>query len=514
MKALKRILIIVLLAAIISAGAGGAYWHSQHYVMIDYKFYSTDAESLDLRGQELTIKQYERFREKIPGCSILWDVPFQGHYYPEDTQELAIASLSDEDMDALEYLPKLKSIDATACEDYEQLQLLETRFPEVEVSYYVTIGGTGYDPNTKELVISFLAEEEFSLLKYLKQLDTIVVNGIDDLDYLQLRSYCRENSYAFKIAFGEALISETEEEITLHDTTAEELRLLELLPNLKKVELITPQAPAEDLVALQGKYANVEITWSQEIAGILLPCTETLIDISGAQVTDLEAVAKAMTYFPNATQLEMHNCGVGNEAMAAFREAHRSEYKVVWTVMLGPKLPTRTDTTSIMPARDGTSVFHDEEAYNMRYCEDVIAVDVGHLDVRNVEWAAYMPHLKYLILAWTGVRDLTPLSNCKELVWLEIDYSPVTDTTPLIGCTALEDINIGKSGVSANGLVQMPWLKNVWAIGNPGAAYEVAQACPDTHVVASGTHSVGSGWRKLPNYYKMRDALNMFYMDQ
>ena len=45
------------------------------------------------------------------------------------------------------------------------------------------------------------------------------------------------------------------------------------------------------------------------------------------------------------------------------------------------------------------------------------------------------------------------------------------------------------------------------------AAWQASQALPDTHVVASGDATVGGGWRRLPNYYDMRDCLGMYYMN-
>lgn len=510
---MKKTLIAVLLALVLLIA--GMVWIVTQYHIIDLKLYPKNAQQLDLRGKEITVEHYSAIREKLPQTEILWDVPFQGSVYPHDSKTLTVFSLSEQDVADLDHFTWLETLEASTCRDYTQLLALQQRRPELNIRFTLELGGKTFTPDTREVSLNTVATEEIPLLPLLRKLETVTVSAGETMDNLPaLQQYCHDQGYAFQVSFGGTAVSDREDTVTIENITTEELFLLELLPELTQLELIAPKTPAENLLALEEVFPKATIRWSQEIGGKLIPHTETLIDISGTEVTDLEAIAQAMTYFPNATQLEMHNCGVDNESMAAFREAHRAEYKVVWTVMLGPKLPTRTDTTSIMPARDGTSNFHDEEAYNMRYCEDVIAVDVGHLDVRNVEWAAFMPHLKYLILAWTGVRDLTPLSGCKELVWLEIDYSPVTDTTPLIGCTALEDINIGKSSVSANGLSQMPWLKNVWAIGNPRAGSQVAMACPDTRVVTSGTHSVGSGWRHLPNYYAMRDALNMFYMDQ
>ena len=63
-------------------------------------------------------------------------------------------------------------------------------------------------------------------------------------------------------------------------------------------------------------------------------------------------------------------------------------------------------------------------------------------------------------------------------------------------------------------ITQMTWLKNLYMIfGDAGDAWKCTQALPDTHVVASGDATVGGGWRRLPNYYDMRDCLGMYYMN-
>jgi len=60
----------------------------------------------------------------------------------------------------------------------------------------------------------------------------------------------------------------------------------------------------------------------------------------------------------------------------------------------------------------------------------------------------------------------------------------------------------------------MTWLKNLWFIGRMSIKSKLVQALPDTYVFISNTDSATrGGWRKLPNYYAMRDALGMHYMD-
>ena len=66
--------------------------------------------------------------------------------------------------------------------------------------------------------------------------------------------------------------------------------------------------------------------------------------------------------------------------------------------------------------------------------------------------------------------------------------------------------------INPHGLISV-LLKNLWVIEcNSGVSYQMAQALPNTKVQGAGNATVASGWRNLPNYYAMRDALGMYYM--
>ena len=207
-------------------------------------------------------------------------------------------------------------------------------------------------------------------------------------------------------------------------------------------------------------------------------------------------------------------CEIENEDMAAYRDRVRDQYKVVWTVRLGPSIALRTDKDNFMPNHFGVGQLFNDYAYNLRYCEDMVCLDVGHMTLTDISFVTYMPKLKYLILAWTEVQYIEPIRSCKNLIWLELDNSCIRDYSPLVDCTALQDLNIGKTYCDITPILEMKWLKNLYMIFcSGGSAWQASQALPDTHVVASGDATVGGGWRRLPNYYDMRDCLNMYYMN-
>lgn len=560
-RKLNPVLLIVLAAALLAVGI--AVWFLLTHVWVAGTFYSRNADVLDLRFADVTTADYDKLRKKAPNSEILWRIPFQGKTYDQDTDVLYVTSLTDEDVARLDYFTRLKTVEAQECTDYPQLAALAARRPEVTVEYVVTIDGREYPQDTAVVSISGITEEEINLLTYLPELTAVTAVGCRTPEQMtRLRDFCQEKGLSFALRFGTKTYPDTVEELDVTGVTDGELELLQLLPELKTLHLKNPEADPETVAQLRSTYPKADISWEVEIAGVSFPDDTKEVDLSavlessaaqtaagtaagtqtavGAQTTaktqtttgtatgtqstketqstapavtlNLEDLEKKMSYLSDAKQVFLGKCGLDNEELAALRERVRDSYKLVWTVQLGKKLTARTDDTTFMPVREHVYYFLDEDAYNLRYCEDMLCVDVGHMGLTNIDFVKGMPHLQILILAHNGqLQDISPISSCKELIFLELDWSAVKDFTPLVGCTSLEDLNIGLTYPSVEPLMQMTWLKNLWMVDR-GGAYQLSQALPDTKIVASADVTVGAGWRNLPNYYKMRDMLGMEYM--
>lgn len=560
-RKLNPVLLIVLAATLLAVGI--AVWFLLTHVWVAGTFYSRNADVLDLRFADVTTADYDKLRKKAPNSEILWRIPFQGKTYDQDTDVLYVTSLTDEDVATLDYFTRLKTVEAQECTDYPQLAALTARRPEVTVEYAVTIDGREYPQDTAVVSISGITEEEINLLTYLPELTAVTAVGCRTPEQMtRLRDFCQEKGLSFALRFGTKTYPDTVEELDVTGVTDGELELLQLLPELKTLHLKNPEADPETVAQLRSTYPKADISWEVEIAGVSFPDDTKEVDLSavlessaaqttaataagtqtaaGAQTTtktqtttgtatgtqstketqstasavtlNLEDLEKKMSYLSDAKQVFLGKCGLDNEELAALRERVRDSYKLVWTVQLGKKLTARTDDTTFMPVREHVYYFLDEDAYNLRYCEDMLCVDVGHMGLTNIDFVKGMPHLQILILAHNGqLQDISPISSCKELIFLELDWSAVKDFTPLVGCTSLEDLNIGLTYPSVEPLMQMTWLKNLWMVDR-GGAYQLSQALPDTKIVASADVTVGAGWRNLPNYYKMRDMLGMEYM--
>ena len=499
------------------------YFTTKYFVIVDFQLFPRNREQLDLRSQAISTDAYDTLVWKLPGTKILWSVPFQGGYFDCASQELTITQLSQTDLDTLVYFPQLEVIHAESCTDYGPLMELYLRYPDIEVNYTIPIAGTRYGPDTETVTLQTLSQEDMLLLCYLPRLTR--VDGTLCREFALLRELEREHpewevDYLTTIAGTE--FSPTAKTLELTGASYEELSIgLAAMPELKTLTIHAPQATGAELLQLREDYPNVEIHWEVTVFGKTYPDDITELDISHQSVGSIENAKQIASKFPMLTKLIVDSTGIENEAMAAYRDEVRSDYKVVWTVIFTEKCKARTDETYFMPIQQGEYYFQEKNVYNLRYCEDMICIDIGHSTVKTLDFVTFMPHLKYLILAWTSVEDITPLNTCKELVFLELDHCVVRDYMPLQGCTALEDLNINDQDwpVSIDPLLSMTWLKNLWV---PTRSYSEKQALiealPDTRVVVDNPKTTyvsstvrcpeGLGWRNLKNYYDLRDILN------
>ncbi len=558
MKTHKKILILVLILLVIAATGIG--WVLINYHVIGFHLYPKNASALDLRGETISVAQYEQLQQAMPDCYIQWDVPFQSGLCASDSAELTIPDLTAAEAELLPYLPGLKTLHIEACEDHSLLFSLIHTYPELEIVCSVPIDGQLYAPDTTQLQLDNVTAEDVDFLTLLSDLTLITVKGSCDAEPLKtLRDHCFGNGIELRIAAGEHTFSSKDTSLTVENITDAQILPLSMMTQLETLHLPEPEAGADSLLMLVDALPTTEVSWEKTVLGVTYPHDTVEIDLtdivslaegqvpgdetayqkalnypilgteeevrSSAKVSKfhplpdktesteqlIEEIESAMAYFPHAEKLVMCGTILDNEKMSDFRERHRADYKVVWSVQCG-ELATRTDTKFFMPTKYHVYYFFTKDTPNLKYCEEVEAVDIGHMLVDDISFVEYMPNLKYLILTLTSIVDISPLATCKNLVFLEMDWNRVTDYSPLIGCTSLEDLNIGETYGDIAPVLEMPWLKNLWLVGKSHEYIRAAkEGLPNTHIGAYYDNP-DDGWRQLPNYFAMRDALLMFYM--
>lgn len=520
---MKKAIAMILLLALVGTVAGGSWWAVEHYVIHNMTLYPKDSQELSFLGEEFGQSDYNALSQKLPGCRILWDVPFQGRTVPSDTRELSLESLSQEDVMQMDYLPELERVYAEGCVDYPQLRALIEARPECTVTYLVRIDGADYDQDTDTVTVKHLTQEDLERMQWLPGLNTVKADGCQD--YVQLRQLRLEHpdwKVSYWVNLGDSQLPHNTKSADVENATEQEL--LEGLPallELTKLHLVNTEAGPDVLEGLRNTYPNLNLSCEVELCGnrYALDCKE--IQLEGVELESLERVCSAAACLPELERLVLVDCTIGglaieNEDLAKLREEVRDRYKLVWKVYCG-KVPAMTDDTWFMPIQKGEYYFQHDHSYNLRYCEDMVCIDLGHSRIVNVDFAAFMPHLKYLIITESAVQDISGISSCKELTYFENKFTIIRDLSPLVGCTALEDVNLCAPEYYADmtPIYQMTWLKNLFISKvSDRVIHELQEALPDTRVdyYDLGGQS-GMGWRNLQSYYDMRDYLGMYYMN-
>ena len=505
----KKIIFTAALVLILGAAAG--VWYQQSHVFIDGDPYPRNSETLDLRGRKISVEYYNTLSQALPDCDILWDIPFQDSFYPQDIRELTVETLSPQDVELLAYFPELTKVDAVGCTDYEALSALHNTYPDLELLYCVSINEREYYQDATELTITSLSDQDIQRIQYLPLLEIVKASGCDLNQLKTLQETYPQIQVTYSVSIGSQFYDRTTTSLSLADVSLASLTdALWHLPELETVSLESPVGTADELLALTEAYPHVVFSWTRDVLGVSVASSDTEVDLSGTEPESLEQIGQEMAWFPAVEQLILCDLPFDNEAMAAFREKMRPEYKVVWNVEVG-YLTMRTDETYYMPGKYNLGVT-EEQAYNLRYCEDMVCIDVGHKPLFTCDWAAFMPNLKYLIIADTLISDISPLEGLDQLIYLEMFITKVTDLSPLLTCTALEDLNLCYTHADPEPVTKMTWLKNLWWAEPPMEESEFQEYLPDTHLMFLHHSSTGNGWRQLQNYYDMRDYLGMHYM--
>lgn len=536
----KKIMVCAIVLLVLAAGSVGAFYLNRalNYTCVGGSMIHNKTEYLDLSGQPLedpqplyrlqdlklldlegtgiTVQEYEALQEALPECRILWLVPFQGAYYPQDTQELTITSLTAEEIETLDHLPRLKTVNAAGCTDYDALLALQSRRPDCAVHYTVAVEGRMLPEDTVSLSVSAQSVEELRrIMALLPKLESIRVTGCRDaLGLLALQSENPQCAITYDVYIGDTPYSSASQQLTLD--TGYLHQLTQVFPCFSQVTdvILEGSGSSPELHALADAYPHIRFHYSFELLGVSVHTDQTFVDLSGIKMEDTQALEAALPYFHQLTQVDMVDCGIANEDMAALNDRHQQTL-FVWTVTIAEEV-FRTDIKAFYP-RGKWLYVTDDTIKNLKYCTELVALDLGHYEVTDCSFLYNMPHLQYLVLADCKISDLTPIGSLKELRFLELFMTKGRDYWSLVNCTSLEDLNLCYAGYGdITPLLQMPWLRRVWIIGNYTSEEEkqlLATYLPNTVIFYDGYSSTGNGWRYGDNYYRMRNALGAYYMD-
>ena len=416
---MKKVLTWILVAVlVIGAAAGGWFWYRQTHVFVENAAYAKKSQMIDLRGQEISREHYVSLQSQLPDCEVYWDVPFQGGKLSNDTAAITLKTLTEADLDMLQYFPQLQKVDATGCREYALLEQLKELYPELQLIYQVDLGGKDYDPAETTLTLSpedFQKDVLMENLPHMGKLESITFAHTDLTPeaFAEIAEAYPQIAMDYTVELMGQTLTADAAELDLSAMTAEDVDAvigkLPQLPAVTNAELMDGEGASaltlEDVKRLQEAAPQIVFHYTFDLYGVTISTTDEEVKIVNKRITDEgEAeVRLAIEVMENCRRFVLDNCKLSNEVLAKMREDYRDKTKVVWRVYFG-------EGTSLTDAEIIRSTYNveDDNSHDLIYCEDVRYMDIGHNDYLDaIPFVAGMPNLEVIIVSGAPIKDLT-----------------------------------------------------------------------------------------------------------
>lgn len=261
------------------------------------------------------------------------------------------------------------------------------------------------------------------------------------------------------------------------------------------------------------------VMWQLDVDGVAVTPDMATLDLSGHDLAGLEVdLYEIFEVLPGLTRVDLCKTGFTNAEYAALQDTF-PDIRMIWEIVWH-HWTFRTDVVAFSTMKTCAQTFflYDEDAQYLRYCTDLVALDLGHNRVHDWSFLQYMPDLKILIAVDNQVEDLSWIQYTPKLEYLEFFVGYVTDLSFLQYTPNLKDLNISYNRVSdATYLYDLPNLERLWMEHTriPYSEYQkLVETYPDAKIVRNGEGSIDQGWRTHERYYAMRDMFKNNYVHE
>ena len=484
-------------------------------------------------------------------AEITKSVVLQEGVFGKNTRELRVV-LHDGECSKLENFTQLYSCDFSGSKNYAEIYDWARENPQIKTVYTVPVGdGTYISSNVSELDLSSAGHEQ--VLKYAVALnylpDVVSVDLGSDLtcpspltreDLITLASSYPKLHFSYTLDLAGMPADIYQESIDLSSFDAQRLsRCIDRLGCMTRLKSVNLGSQAsglltmKDIAAVSDAVPGASLIYDFTLYGINFNLADEKIDINHIPVTDnADAVVEALRCMKNCRTLDMDYCGVSNERMAEIRDMFPNT-EGIWRVWFGAVYSVRTDTERILASRPSVGGMLDNSVnYILKYCTKVKYLDLGHNDaLTDISFVKYMPDLEVFIIAINQcITDISPLSACRKLEYLEINTTYISDISCLRGITTLHHVNLGNTPVSdISPLFDSTGMERLWiGMYTPVPAEQVAQMqsiAPQCVINTTVDDPHGDNWRwdfydpntfvyhYVPRYDLLRTQLGYTYSE-
>ena len=292
------------------------------------------------------------------------------------------------------------------------------------------------------------------------------------------------------------------------------IRTIRESENVEKVVFDKAVISPENLQLLHDTFPELEMEYSVSVLGKRVSSAAEEINLYKTPINggkDFEKLVKAIEWLPHLKEIRALDSSFTYDEMVRIHEARPDVH--VYAKMRVNKHYVRTDVTAFSTRHSKTSTrYSADDMRALKYIDNLLALDIGHNAVDNLDFLYDLPNLRILILADNQITDLTPIASLKNLEYLELFINPITDLSPLAELENLIDLHVGECQISDfSPLYGLKKLDRLWISANPFTDEEVAklrQALPDTTIntTASEIATTAEGWRQgHPRYLTIVD---------
>ncbi len=394
----------------------------------------------------------------------------------------------------LDQYPNLQSVDLSGSTDYGAILAYQQAHREVHVRYTVNLGSFWVDSDTESLSLPAGSAQLDTLREGLRWLPNLKALTLEELscapeEIAALRQEYPDKEIRYSVRLLDTVYPDDTQSLDLSwlepEQVGEAASALALLNELQEADLTDENGENRlgltELRQLQEARPATLFRYRTKLFGKEISTEDTRIEFVRVSIGN-EGEAQLREILPCLTRCEyflLDDCGLDNEVLARLREDF-PQPKIVWRVHIS-YLNFLTDVKIIHL----TFLLTNQNAQVMRYCNEVEYLDIGHNTISDITFMGYMPHLKYVILSYNKVSNLSPLANCKELEMLELyQCLNLEDISPLAECPSLKLLNVSWCDIKdISPVFGLENLERFYCIWN----YEIPQELMD------------QAFRELPN---------------
>jgi len=454
-------------------------------------------ERLDIReNYAFDQREHDLLAEANPNCDIHWSVPVENEHFDSKAEYFDLSPFQ---------------LTTT------QLRELITTYPGTLFDYQVPLYGKRYTTDTEELDLQGetpdvgVIDDVLGLLPSVKTVD-IRGQRANSQTVSMLSEAHPDVYFMFTCDVPEGEMTTEDTAVTITGTYEDMLAYAAYIPYMPKLESIDAtsiELTDEQLDSLGEIASSGKLRYSLMVYDRGCSSLATDLNWDNIPFTGVEDVEKYLAKLPRLKRVSMCDCGLTEEEMGELFDAH-PDIKFIWWIEFG-HYRLRTDATAFTTALgDGNQYHYDDETFEpIRYCTDLMMLDLGHNKITNIDNFTGLTKLKVLILADNLITDISQITCFPDLEYLELFLNDITDVTPVTELKKLRDFNIFHNPLYDNHKVlrKMTWLERLWIGGcrlSADDVKELQKALPNTEISTIGQSSTARGWRKHPHYYTLK----------